>query len=1411
LKENIMSVTRRGSFPVPLLRNLAALASLCTVLLAALPAQAQAQQPLSFFKNYFITGDYAVRGASLWRKGVNGTAVADIPSLASGGVPANADIVAAFLYVQTAESVRGSGIEHAKFLGFDLGPYTDPVLGTPGSGTYAKPLVAWENAPTPCWSVAVPGGRRLMTYRVDVLRFLPIDPITKKQDLTTPHRVSVPDAGRLFGDDDESCRETTPTSLPRALGASLVVVYRDPAMPFSAVVIYDGAYTKRALGKMVQPIEGFYQSSLTAPAAKMTHIVGDGRLFLSEQVLLETTLGTRQIAKNPYKSADGAKWDNPTFPDLPLDPNVGSTTVTVDRFGLLPDCLTFSAMVFKTAVQDSDGDGLVDRWETSPPPLDPNGKTLPDLGAIGASPDHKDLFVQIGYMYAAEGTKYGGTLHADGTVSGGTPIPEKHTHLPGQEALRMAAEAFNNAPVTNPDSTTGIRVHFDVGSNYQGLSLPYIIPESLARGGQSISETKGCPDPANPDTGKPIECATIENGVVTDQKPLPGQYPAYPGTVGWKTGFQLMRDELLRDELRDLPPGFDSTRKDIFHYVLFAHSIGIPKEACQITNANGDLVSDPACQDPLDPIHYKPDFNVPRTNSGIADFPGGDLLVTLGAFKDENQLPVGTPFMQGATLMHELGHNFELTHAGLHVSNAAEREPNCKPNYHSVMNYLYQLRGLPDFAGKVWMDYSAEEINGLDENSLSDNFLLPLGTPRYRSGWYAPLENSYLEGLAFAASKHCDGSPLITGEVAMVRVDAASIDAKIDWNADGTLNSAGLPAPAVSGLQDINFDGIFAPPLKSGSDDWANLRLSQLGGRRSTGGYYFDLAGLKAVGPLSLDIGRGDIGRGDIGRGDIGRGDIGRGDIGVAIGRGDIGRGDIGRGDIGRGDIGRGDIGRGDIGRGDIGRGGGDLDVDFRDPNVGDRNAPIGDLDLETSLAVTGSLPTDVPNSPANELTASLTNDGLPVTLNWQAPHLGEAVSYSVYRFEVTAPGAPFPPGSFTGVLLATLQGFEGDMGMSPPPTTYPDSTAAGAKTYAYYVVANFSGGISSGISNFARITTPVVVPAVNITSINPTTAAAGYGQMMTVFTTAAPAEGTPQAFFTQGGTTAQGFVWGAASQQNEYFVRLPLTLLTGPAKVRLVFGLNTITQDFDLTVSTMPGTPQARFVMALDDPLGAGACSGTIVSTTPITDVVAGQCIAISAYGIDTSLADAVFSQGATSITVAVKTTVNAIESALSNTLALTVLGALLDFAPLTPFAGDYIDRGFYVPSYPGATLSSVTVWMRTYTAGPYTLSMTARADNYGGTIIGTSSVTVSMPASVTTPVTFYFPSPAVAPGTTVTFAMNQVSPSGLALYYDVGVCDLNDANCVTPNPTIETGGTTPPLDTFRRNGVSVRIFGKQ
>ena len=86
--------------------------------------------------------------------------------------------------------------------------------------------------------------------------------------------------------------------------------------------------------------------------------------------------------------------------------------------------------------------------------------------------------------------------------------------------------------------------------------------------------------------------------------------------------------------------------------------------------------------------HPNPLIHVPAGISGTAEFPGGgDFLITLGLWDNTNF--VGSDFGVASTTMHELGHTFGLGHGG-------DALPNCKPNYLSVMNYLFQLGGLID-------------------------------------------------------------------------------------------------------------------------------------------------------------------------------------------------------------------------------------------------------------------------------------------------------------------------------------------------------------------------------------------------------------------------------------------------------------------------------------------------------------------------------------------------------------------------------------------------------------------------------------------------------------------------------------------------------------------------------------------
>src|SRR6185437_1489975 len=97
----------------PRRRSIAAFAMLAALPLLFLfvqPASAQtAGQPLSLFRNYFVTGDYVVGGVGLRGTGVNGFAlgtitIPDTLQPKATKVPAGADVLAAYLYWETVES-----------------------------------------------------------------------------------------------------------------------------------------------------------------------------------------------------------------------------------------------------------------------------------------------------------------------------------------------------------------------------------------------------------------------------------------------------------------------------------------------------------------------------------------------------------------------------------------------------------------------------------------------------------------------------------------------------------------------------------------------------------------------------------------------------------------------------------------------------------------------------------------------------------------------------------------------------------------------------------------------------------------------------------------------------------------------------------------------------------------------------------------------------------------------------------------------------------------------------------------------------------------------------------------------------------------------------------------------------------
>ena len=261
---------------------------------------------LSLFKSYFINGDYAVAGVGVRGRGTG--------TINMTGVPANADVLAAYLYWETL----GDG-QNGMFRGY---PIVGTVLGT---------------AASPCWPEP-----NITVYRADVLQFLPAadggGPLPNGS-----HSVAFPDSGDF-------------NTAPSTEGASLVVVYSHSSLPFRGAVIYDGAFTVNvAQPQFNLTLQGFGRSSPANPQSKMTHVVGDGQTGpgFSDRLLINST-----IVSNPndaFQGAQGPLWDNLTVDTSALVGTSSSQITTeVDNTPFIQqgfDCLTWGAVLFSTTAQ----------------------------------------------------------------------------------------------------------------------------------------------------------------------------------------------------------------------------------------------------------------------------------------------------------------------------------------------------------------------------------------------------------------------------------------------------------------------------------------------------------------------------------------------------------------------------------------------------------------------------------------------------------------------------------------------------------------------------------------------------------------------------------------------------------------------------------------------------------------------------------------------------------------------------------------------------------------------------------------------------------------------------------------------------------------------------------------------------
>jgi hypothetical protein len=1037
--------------------------------LAQIGGSAASLDVLTYSRGFLLTGNYVVSTIDLPRGGGTGDLVF---SEANGNaVPADAEIAAAYLYWE-ALAPAGSPIGRASFRGVDIAT--------------AKASRLTELPPTGsanCWGTSGNQTRVLTMFRADVLSMLPKQYDTKGK---WTGRYVINNVAHSV----ELGTKASGNNLTTVAGATLLLVYRDPAEPLRKIVVYDGAHAQAQGQTTTQAIAGFYRSSLLDKSARLTHIVGSGANNAGERVLFNgSPLPVVNPIPAPIDSGSDRGWASPTFdvtshmPGAVSSEGFGEVVTTgidhgADNSSSTPyECLTWAAMVFSTTVEDDDRDGLPDALEEGTPLKDPAtpqfplGQTLPDLNAMGARLGQKDLFIEVNAMVADAGTTYGSPQAPYSSSLVSVTDPHGHNHMPTPAVIKRVGDAY---------LAGGIHAHFDVGDHttYASLgeeyacfseagsechAMPYLVPTALARGGELIVER------ASPN----------------------GQFKAFPGTVGWPLGVQVYRDAPVGDEGEELSNAeiregwldgtrrrrFDRTRQDYFHYTLYGHARGRAKSEFPCLDENGDPAASQggACANGANP-----EFHVPSSASGIADLPGGTALITLGLWDTEKF--VGSPFLQASTTLHELGHNANLWHGGKVASFVSTPqgtetlvEPNCKPNYLSVMSYMFQVHGLFDEQDRPHIDYSDRKHDPLNESALVEGPLSPF--PKYRVTWFAPVDSELatFQGSP-AAKRFCNGAPFgpAAPDPLYGRVRALTTDTAINW--DGN--------PGQSGPVDIDFNGT-TDQVFEGFNDWENLRLDQIRAAR------FARIFSSAAGDL-IDFGSGDLI--DFGSGDLidfGSGDLidfGSGTHIVHLGSGDFfkyGTGDLidfGSGvflaagadagyaggdliDFGSGDLidfGSGDLidfGSGDLidfGSGDlIDFGSGDL-IDFGSGDKLEFGGPgLQELTFEDAFEFAAPRPYGLaaciigvdcvdtePSDPNNR-----------VRLTWNAPTFGQVTIYNVYRS--TANTDAVVVGSTTSLSFIDTEQLPGGV------------------LFTYWVNAQFDNGQSSNSD-------PVVIQTIN-------------------------------------------------------------------------------------------------------------------------------------------------------------------------------------------------------------------------------------------------------------------------------------------------------------------------------------------
>ena len=211
------------------------------------------------------------------------------------------------------------------------------------------------------------------------------------------------------------------------------------------------------------------------------------------------------------------------------DPPFGNRVVWRGSSG--DDCAEVWIDISASDNGDSDDDGLLDSWERFGLDGDADGSLDVDLPAMGADPDHKDIFVEADWLQALD-----------------------HSHEPTQTAFIYVWRAFNAAPVQNPDGQDGIHLHVDTGSLFSTLGNADCDGDGALSIGDMDCNNDGIIDVGN--------LGALGQGTPGGGNALgEAQFIDFNGEGGATDFYDLKGDN------------FDARRALVFHYAIFGHSL----------------------------------------------------------------------------------------------------------------------------------------------------------------------------------------------------------------------------------------------------------------------------------------------------------------------------------------------------------------------------------------------------------------------------------------------------------------------------------------------------------------------------------------------------------------------------------------------------------------------------------------------------------------------------------------------------------------------------------------------------------------------------------------------------------------------------------------------------------------------